>query len=379
MAAWQLASRGLSVTIFEKKPSAARKFLIAGVSGLNVTFDAPISEFPNFYLGPKARFEALFQIFSPSDWIRFINDFGIKTFTGTSGRIFVEGLKAGPLLKAWTEDLKKHGADFVLDSECVDFQTSTNHILLRFDGGEEMTFDAALFALGGGSYEPDEKPLRWPEFFKRRGVAFQEFTPSNAGVRIDWNPNFLKEAEGRPLKNVTLKTTLGEKKGDLVITAYGLEGTPVYHVGTEGHATLDLKPDLDVRALVKKISASKENLSPLRRAKKHLNLCEASLALLYHHTPKSSIDSLDSFAAAIKNFPLKILEKQPLDEAISSAGGIAFDDVDENYQLKKHAGIFVAGEMLNWDAPTGGFLIQACVSQGAAAAQGILNQIRPLR
>lgn len=375
MAAWQLASRGFSVTIFEKKPSAARKFLIAGVSGLNVTFDAPLVEFPTFYSGPKERFEALFRIFSPADWIQFIHGLGINTFTGTSGRIFVEGLKAGPLLKTWTEQLKKNGVDFILDSECIDFQTSHDGVLLRFANGKETTFDAALFALGGGSYEPDEKPLRWPAFFKHRGVTFREFTPSNAGVRLDWTPTLLKEAEGKPLKNVILKTALGEKKGDLIITAYGLEGTPVYHVGTEGPATLDLKPDLDLKSIVNKLSVSKENLSPLRRAKKHLNLCEASLALLYHYGTKPGSNDINAFAATIKNFPLRILAKQPLDEAISSAGGIVFDEVSEDYQLKKHTGIFVAGEMLDWDAPTGGFLIQACVSQGVAAAQGILNYL----
>lgn len=377
MAAWQLATRGIAVTIFEKKPSAARKFLVAGVSGLNVTFDAPIAEFPDFYSGPRERFATLFRIFSPADWIRFIHDLGIATFTGTSGRVFVEGLKAGPLLKAWTDSLKAMGVEFQLNRECVDFEGLTpSGVRLRFDNSEESIFAAAVFALGGGSYEPDEKPLRWPEIFKRRGVALREFTPSNAGVRLSWSAAFRTEAEGKPLKNVTLKTALGEKKGDLIVTAYGLEGTPVYHVGTEGAATLDLKPDLDLASLVKKLSVSKENLSPIRRAKKHLNLCEAALALLYHHGPEGKSDDLDAFAVTVKNFPLKILAKQDLDEAISSAGGVAFDEIDGDYQLVKHPGVFIAGEMLDWDAPTGGFLIQACVSQGGAAAQGVIKFVK---
>jgi hypothetical protein len=200
------------------------------------------------------------------------------------------------------------------------------------------------------------------------------------GYEAEWTEAFLKEAEGKPLKNIVLSTSKGSKQGDAMVTRYGIEGTPVYFVGKSGGATLDLLPDLDVERIVARLKAVKENRSLLRRVKKQLKLCPASFALVYHFTPRELLEGTDfeALARRLKSFPLKLLGSRPLDEAISAAGGLMLSELDEHLMLKRFPGIFAAGEMLDWDAPTGGFLIQACVSQGALAGRGIVRYLRTM-
>lgn len=377
MAAYVAASGGARVTVFEKRKSAGRKLLIAGSSGLNISYDCPPEELPNFYRGPASFFGNLFRVFSREDWLRFIKELGLETFKGTSRRYFVREMKASGLLRAWTEQLKSMGVVFEFGKEAVGFSSFEKPILcLRtIESGqtEERPFDALGFFLGGGSWEPDENPLRWPGFFRDAGLKFVPFQSSNSGFEVDWPKEFLKEAEGLPLKNIELKTSLGTRKGELVVTSYGLEGTPVYAIGKPGVVHLDLKPDLSEKEIFKKLnSATKENLSPMRKMKKYLNLCEGSQALLFHLLkPEVRLD-LKQVVGFLKRFPLTLKESRPLEEAISSSGGLDLSELDEKLMLKKFPGVFVGGEMLNWDAPTGGFLIQASVSQGFLAGKGLL-------
>lgn len=375
MAADVVSGAGHAVSVFEKRKGAARKLLIAGSSGLNVTNSLPLAEFARHYTGPPDFWARLFENFSPQDWIQFIESLGIGTFKGTSGRYFVEEMKAPKFLQAWMQRLRGHGVEFQFGRECEDFgrDESTGKQRLFFSGSPPLEFDAVCFCLGGGSYEPDENPLRWPAMFKAKSVGFIEFTSSNVGFQIAWTAAFLKEAEGLPLKNITLTSRKGRRQGEAVITKYGMEGTPVYAVGVAGPATLDLKPDLSVEQILDKCRAVKENLSPIRRVKKQLKLGPAALALLFHFTPEPALKDLERLARHIKEFPLEFLNAQPLAEAISSAGGLHLAELDEKLMLRKFPGIFVAGEMLDWDAPTGGFLIQACASQGYRAGHGILR------
>ena len=204
-----------------------------------------------------------------------------------------------------------------------------------------------------------------------------DFKSSNAGFEVDWPEGFLKEAEGQPLKNIILTSPLGTRKGELVVTNYGLEGTPIYAIGKSGKIFLDLKPDFTVSEIASKLgSKTKENLSPLRRIKKHLKLCEASNALLFHFTTTEQRSDLLQMTKLIKHFPIVLKGPRPLDEAISSSGGLSWNELNENFMLKKYPGVFAAGEMLDWDAPTGGFLIQGSVSQGYAAGLGMLEYIQ---
>ena len=369
MAASVVSRAGYPVTIFEKKSGPGKKLLIAGSSGLNITYDSPIKEFAENYQG-KMDFAQLLEAFSPEKWIEFIHALGIETFKGTSRRYFVEGMKASSLLKAWTDSLKKDGVEMVFQQECTDYEVQeSGQITLKFSNTETWLGSAVCFALGGGSYEPSEDPLRWPELFRRKGLRFIPFESSNVGFQVDWPEKLLQEVEGQPLKNIILSSSKANRSGDAVITRYGIEGTPVYFAGILGTVRIDLKPDLSVKQILEKLEGVRENLSPIRRAKKTLKLCPAALALLFHMAPEKL--DLTQFAALIKNFPLTLKARQPLTEAISSSGGLDFQDLGP--------GVFAAGEMLNWDAPTGGFWIQGCVSQGYAAGQGIVKYLGSIR
>ncbi len=366
------------VSIFEKRKGLGRKLLIAGSSGLNITNDLPVEEFKRHYSGPPELWNQVLGGFSPQDWIQFIETLGSPTFKGTSGRYFVQDMKASGLLQKWKQRLDQRKVEFYFDHECVDFETShtSPRITLSFEGGKKMQFDAVYFALGGGSYEPKEDPLRWPALFIRKEIDFSPFTPSNVGFRVDWKANFLKEAEGLPIKNIELSSPRGVRRGEIVITNYGMEGTPVYFVGQTGEVRLDLKPDLSIGQMIAKCRSVRENLSPIRRVKRQLNLSEAALALLFHEAPQSCLGDLEKLCQLIKSFPLLFIGKQPLVEAISSAGGINLNEINTKFMLKKFPGIFIGGEMLDWDAPTGGFLIQGCVSQGFAVGSSILSYLQ---
>ncbi|NDD92957.1 aminoacetone oxidase family FAD-binding enzyme, partial [bacterium] len=221
MAATLLARAGVKVSVFERRPSMGRKLLIAGSSGLNISHDAPIPEFIRHYEGftPEV-WGRFFSIFSPLDWIRFVEGLGFETFVGTSSRYFVREMKASNLLRAWVHHLRESGVEFFPNHE---FQSTR-----EFDG-----FDSVGLFLGGGSWE-DSPPI-WPSVLEKElGVRVHPFRSSNVGYEVDWNDGFLKEAEGKPLKNVVLTTQKGSKAGELVVTRYGLEGTPIYFHGVEG-------------------------------------------------------------------------------------------------------------------------------------------------
>jgi hypothetical protein len=378
MAADRLSRLGAQVTLFEKRKGLGRKLLVAGSSGLNITYDCSDAEFANFYEGPSGHFKKLFQEFGSRHWLQFIEkELSIPTFKGTSRRYFVEGMKASVLLKNWTERLKRLGVEIVSDHELMDFERlETGQIRLLFNHGTSESnstrtprdFDTVVLALGGGSWEPNEKPLRWIEILKRKGLAFKNFESANCGYEIDWPAKLLEEAEGQPIKNIVLTSAKGKRSGELVITRYGIEGTPVYFAGLSGTVYLDLKPEMDAASLFQRLSAGKENLSPIRRVKKHLRLSDGAQALVFHMLPQETRQDLKKLAAALKRFPLVLKRPRPLEEAISSSGGLSFSELDERLMLKRFPGVFAAGEMLDWHAPTGGFLIQGSVSQGYFAA-----------
>ncbi len=375
MAADRLAhTPGYTVTILEKRPGPARKLFIAGSSGLNITNVLPLETFVEHYHGGDEWSQWLRE-FPPQAWLDFIEQqLGIKTFAGTSGRYFVENMKSLGLVRAWRKRLTAAGVTWRFGCECLDFALTTEgRVRLALAEQPPLVFDAVVLALGGGSYEPDETPLRWPRMFLDKSIGFRDFVPANVGFRVAWSPAFLTEAEGKPLKNICLTSTRGSRRGDLVITAYGIEGTPVYFVGVPQVVTLDLKPDLTTMQIIDKLQAVRENLAPLRRAKKQLRLSQAATALLFYQAPPTSLREVAALAACIKALPLELLGPQPIAEAISTAGGVHISELDEQLMLRKAPGVFAAGEMLDWDAPTGGFLIQGCVTQGFRAAGGVLR------
>ncbi|HET9237899.1 MAG TPA: TIGR03862 family flavoprotein [Oligoflexus sp.] len=364
MAADGLAVAGHAVTLFEKRKGLSWKLYIAGGSGLNISNSLPLDAFARHYTGPDDHWRACLAEFGPKDWIAFIEEkLGIGTFLGTSQRYFVETMHAALLVRNWKKRLEDLGVSIRLNTEIKDFQAADQGGWDLIGTSEKLgTFDAVIFALGGGSYEKDAPA--WPLMFAAKGMSFTPFAPSNTGFEVKWPEAFLKEAEGQPIKNILLQSPRGERKGDLVITEYGLEGTPIYFAGVSGVVHLDLKPDLTAEQVLERLQKTRENLSPMRRAQKFLQLSPGSKALLFHMTEPEAARDLATLARLIKHFPLQLEQPRPLLESISSSGGLRWENLDANLMLTACPRVYCAGEMLDWDAPTGGFLIQACISQG---------------
>lgn len=375
MAASVLANHGISVSIFEKNRGPAPKLLIAGRSGLNISNACPSSSLAQYYEGSPSYFKNIFKEFSVKDWLAFVEKLGVKTFEGTSRRYFIKGLTAPPLLKAWMTYLKKRNVRFFYGKELTDFATSSNSVKTTFNKNEKQEFSAACFCLGGVSWEKPGKEPRWPELFKKKKIPFTNFSAANVGYEVEWSSAFVKEADGLPIKNITLSSSQGVEAGEIMVTKYGLEGSPIYRLKNPETIFLDLKPDLTADEILQKLGNVKENLSPMRRVKKYLKLSPGAFALLYHETKKGDVSDVKNFVSLIKKFPIHLVKKRGLEEAISSAGGVSWAALDDNLRLKKFPGIFVAGEMIDWSAPTGGFLIQACVSQGYKIGSAVLSYL----
>jgi uncharacterized flavoprotein (TIGR03862 family) len=370
------AASRFEIHLFEKRAGLGRKLLIAGSSGLNISHGLRPGEFASHYEGfSRGYWQTLFESYGQAEWVRFIEkDLGLETFLGTSNRYFVREMKASGLLKCWTEYLRHRGVHLHANSELVDFASDTAGITLKFKPLDtSKIFAKVIFALGGASWET-ETPA-WAKLFADKEVEITPFTPSNVGYEVDWNEKFLAESEGKPLKKIELETSRGKKLGELVVTKYGLEGTPIYFCGIPGPAFLDLKPDLSAAEIFEKLSSIKENFSPVRRVKHYLALSEAAESLIFHHTATETKNDLAKLIAQIKRFPLRLKNPRPLSESISSRGGIALPAVDKNLQLIKFPNAYCIGEMLDWDAPTGGFLIQAAVSQGAQVGKLLSQEI----
>lgn len=375
MAASVVAAHGHHVSVFEKNKGPGRKLLIAGGSGLNISNSLPLAEFAAQYTGDGIDWQKLLQQFSPSAWLAFIHALNLETFEGTSGRYFVREMKASGLLRAWLTDLEARSVEFHYGRELKDFEKADqDRITLHFSEGQSVIVDSAVLALGGASWLAENETLRWPQILVSKGIALTEFTAANCGYEVAWKKEFLAEALNQPLKNAVLTSSAGSKKGDILITAYGLEGTPVYTCGSSETCHIDLKSDLNAAQIKQKLDAARENFSPLRRAKKVLNLSPAALALIYHHAPGGGFSTNAKFADLLKNFPVTLLKPRPLSEAISSSGGVALAEITSDFELKEFPGVFAVGEMLDWSAPTGGFLIQACVSQGHAAGKTLCRR-----
>lgn len=368
-------SQSMNIQLFEKRKGLGRKLLVAGSSGLNVSNGIPIEEWPKYFEG-EFNWSALFSKFGTREWLAQIQGLGFETFLGTSNRHFLKEMKASLFLKAWTTRLEKAGVKIHAGMDFHSFHRNEDawDVVFMDAGGETkvQAFDRLIFALGGGSWNAEEA-LGWPKAFIDRGISFTDFTPANAGYEIDWPEAFLKEADRKPLKSLELTTQLGTKAGELMVTSYGIEGTPVYYYGVKGTAYLDLKPGLSVQEVQKKLEATSENFSLPRRLQKLSGLGEAAQALVFHlglkpAQGKALAQTTADLAALIKKFPLELKGPRPLSESISSRGGIDLSEVGPDLQLKLCPGVYLAGEMLNWSAPTGGFLIQASVAQGVWAA-----------
>lgn len=381
IAAERLATGGLMVTVVDRTPSVGRKFLLAGRSGLNLTHAEDREILLGRYGVSAERLRGAIDAFDPDALRAWCAELGESTFVGSTGRVFPESFRAAPLLRAWIRRLDALGVGLVPRTRWLGW-SGEGHRLVDGDGVErtERT-DVTLFALGGASWPRVGSDGGWVAPFRAAGVEVHDLRPSNVRVHVDWSPAFAERWAGEPLKNVALTVAGRTVRGDPVVTERGLEGGPVYALGELVRDTLDrdgscdlrvdLAPDLPIEQLVERLRRRRPKESTttwLRRAGLH----PVAIQLIREVTDNELPNDPEAMAALVRDVPVLIVGTAGIERAISSAGGVAWAELDDRFMLRRLPGNFVAGEMIDWDAPTGGYLLQACFSTGAAAAAGAL-------
>ncbi|MGI4871964.1 MAG: NAD(P)/FAD-dependent oxidoreductase [Janthinobacterium lividum] len=381
LAAQRLAEAGCRVQVFEQKATVGRKFLVAGHGGFNLTHSAE-ADFAGRYGAAAPFFQKALAPFSPTDLRRWATNLGITTFIGSSGRVFPEAQhKPADLLRAWMRRLHELGIELHTRHRWLGFAGETGLRLRAEVTGQEFTVEphATVLALGGASWPQTGSDGHWVPLLAEIGVRCAPFAPANCGAEVAWSA-FFKEKVGRaPLKNIALSCGPHTVRGEIMLTDYGLEGTPVYALtpalraalaaGPPALLHLNLKPDLSAAELARRLAQRRPGASLAAFLAAALSLKPPVPTLLRELAGPTPAD----LAATLTALPLPVTSLRPLSEAISSAGGVPFAEVDEHLMLRQRPGTFVAGEMLDWEAPTGGYLLQGCFSTGAWAAQGILN------
>lgn len=374
MAAETLATAGLAVTVFERMPSLGRKFLMAGRGGLNITHAEPAERFITRYGEAAAWLEPHIEAFPASALRAWCDGLGQPTFVGSSGRVFPTAMKASPLLRAWLKRLEEQGVQFVTRAHWAGWD---EHGQLRFADGRLFAAYATVLALGGASWPRLGADGGWAALLP--DVAITQMRPANCGFRTGWSPHFAQRFAGQPLKRIILSCAGQSVPGEMMITAEGVEGGAVYalsalareQIARDGVAELrmDLRPDMSAEALASRLAGGgRESLSNILR--KRAGLSPVAIGLV-QEAKHAGLDL--KLATLIKALPLRLTGTGGMARAISTAGGIALSELDENLMLRRHPGVFAAGEMLDWEAPTGGYLLQACLATGHAAGRGALG------
>ncbi len=388
MAAEVLGQAGVNVDLYDAMPSVGRKFLLAGVGGMNITHAEDYAAFVSRYGERAGDLRPLLDAFSPDSLREWIHGLGIDTFVGSSGRVFPSDMKAAPLLRAWLKRLRESGVQLHTRQRWLGWD---EHGALRIAGpqGEtQVEADATLLALGGGSWARLGSDGAWVPSLQNRGIAIAPLQPANCGFEVaGWSEHLREKFAGAPLKTVSLALP-GEapRKGEFVLTATGIEGSLVYAlsapirntINRDGAATvlLDLLPDRTLTQIASALARPRGSQSMAKHLHRQLKLDGVKAALLRELTDATTFQAPQALAAAIKALPIRLVRPRPLDEAISSAGGVPFEEPDEDLMLRRLPGVFCAGEMLDWEAPTGGYLLTACFASGRAAAEGMLRWLR---
>ncbi|GHT92735.1 NAD(FAD)-utilizing dehydrogenase [Betaproteobacteria bacterium] len=383
MAAETLARAGFNVHCFDAMPSVGRKFLMAGKSGLNLSHAETLENFLQRYGDARPRLEAAIRAFPPDDLRAWAAGLGIATFVGSSGRIFPEGMKAAPLLRAWRARLRELGVRF--------------HMRHRWQGwqGEQLLFDtpegkcsfnaaAVLLALGGASWSKLGSDGAWAQTLAEEAILLAPFRPANCGFDVDWSDHFRARCAGFPVKTVSAACAgFPPRRGDFVITEHGIEGSLIYALSAplrdaierDGVAklTLDLLPDVAQEGLNAELSRPRGRDSFANHLRRRAGLTGVKTQLLHECLPPEVLRDAAQLATHIKHLELPIQRPRPLDEALSTAGGVSFSALNESLMLQQIPGVFCAGEMLDWEAPTGGYLLTACLATGRAAGMGVVG------
>ena len=384
-AAEKCAAAGYEVTVFDQRRSPARKLVLAGRGGLNITHSEDIEIFLDRYGPERSQLESAVGSFDPDDLRAWAAGLGETTFIGSSGRVFPESFRAVPMLRAWLRRLRALGVSFELGQRWLGWDGDVERQVMRFadGGGVERTvrYDVCVLALGGASWPRVGGDGSWVELLERVGVEVAPLTGANCGVEVGWSKVMVDGFAGSPIKNSALSVDGRVVRGDPVVTSSGLEGGPVYAhsrrirelIAGHGSAeiTIDLVPDLDEGDIVRRLV---ERRRKKRSTSTWLNRCgidRVGVALMREATSNVLPDSADGLGALAKEVPIRVESVAPIDRAISSAGGVRWDSVDEHLELRSARGTYVVGEMLDWEAPTGGYLLQAVFSTANLAASAI--------
>ncbi|MFC3164436.1 TIGR03862 family flavoprotein [Ciceribacter thiooxidans] len=381
-AAERLSHDGHAVTVYDAMPTVARKFLLAGKSGLNITHSEPFERFAERFGSASPRLRAALDAFTPQEVRDWAAGLGTKTFVGSSGRIFPEVMKASPLLRAWLRRLDAQGVVIRTRHRWTGF-AGGDLLFETPDGKKRVASKVTLLALGGASWPRLGSDAAWIAPLTEKAVDIAPFRPANCGFDVAWSESFRERFAGEPVKAVTASSTSGTLPGEFVVSCHGIEGSLVYaHSASlrdalerEGHACLflDLAPGRTPERLVRDLARQIPKASLSTRLRKGAGIEGVKAALVRELVPAAGKATAEGLAAVIKRLPIPLLRPRPIAEAISSAGGIRWEAVDEHYMLKALPGVFVAGEMIDWEAPTGGYLLTACLATGKAAAVGMEN------
>lgn len=371
-AAEALAAEGLPVTVLERSPWPGRKLLVAGRGGLNLTH-ADVEGFAAHFRGEPERWASLLAEHGPEEVRAWAAGLGVETYVGTSRRVYPVERRASRLLRAWLARLGAQGVELRTRHVFRGFADADGVRVETPQGPRVLRAAATVLALGGGSWPRTGSDGAWVPALREAGVAVEELEPSNCGFEVAWPPELLERIEGQPLKNLAVAFEGTRVRGELLVTRYGLEGGALYQLGaalrgrTPATVHLDLKPEVPAARLLEKLRIFRGKGGLRRRAGYAWRLGVAGRALL---AELSDADEAAALVAAVKALPIRLERPRPLAEAISSAGGVALDELDEAWMLRRRPGTFVAGEMASWDAPTGGYLLTGCLASGLRAGRG---------
>ena len=386
MAAEQISAvDGIEIDLFDAMPSVGRKFLIAGMGGMNITHAEPLPSFIERYEDRAAWLAPMLDEFGPQALREWIHGLGIETFVGSSGRVFPREMKAAPLLRAWLHRLRSRGVRFHVRHRWLGWAGEAQGAPLRFmtSSGEQFWHaDALVLALGGGSWSKLGSDGAWVPLLQAAGIPVEPLRPANCGFDVAWSDYFRERFAGAPVKAVVASCGRRRQQGEFNITQHGVEGGLIYAMaaplrdallsGESTSLTLDLAPGRSLSRLTEALAKPRGRDSWSNHLRRRAGIEGVKAGLLREFCAPSELTEASSLAKAIKALPLTVQATRPLDEAISSAGGVSCQGLDDALMLRQRPGVFIAGEMLDWEAPTGGYLLTGCFSTGYRAGRGVL-------
>jgi len=387
MAAEVLSQAGVEVDLFEAMPSVGRKFLMAGKGGMNITHSEAREPFLGRYGARREVMTPIIDAFAPDALRDWIHRFGVDTFVGSSGRVFPTDMKAAPLLRAWLHRLREQGVRIHVRHRWIGWDAGGALRLMTPDGERSQPADAVILALGGGSWARLGSDGAWVPWLQARGVDVAPLVPANCGFEAGWSEHFRTRFAGEPVKAVVAhfrdaNGRVWQRQGEFVVSEAGVEGSLIYAlsaplrdaIAQHGSATLhlDLAPGKTLDRVRAEVAHPRGSRSMASHLQSRVGIAGVKAGLLRECTPRETYDNADALAGAIKALPVRLLAPRPIDEAISSAGGVRFAAMNERLMLQALPGVFCAGEMLDWEAPTGGYLLTGCFATGRAAAHGVL-------